>query len=61
MLFALVLDEDDRAILTSEPSGCTMAVIEAATWREARSQVYQLRALDSYEYRSGHGWYARRD
>lgn len=59
MLFALVLNEEGRATLTSEPAGDTLAVIEAATWREARSQAHQLRALDSYEYRSGHGWYAR--
>jgi len=61
MLFAIVLDDDGRAILTSEPAGDTLAVIEAATWREARSQAYRIRALDSYGYRSGHGWHARRD
>lgn len=56
MLFALTLTQDGRAILTDEPDGETLAVIEARTWQEARRKAVRDRALDGFDYVAGWGW-----
>jgi len=61
MIFCLSLESrTQRVILDDELHGDVIAVIEAKTWQEARSEALGKEEMDPFSYRAGWEWFKLR-